>query len=619
MLGKNTAEYKSWIARKKYMDNMPYHLKVVNTGSTAGYKAFDYQYWKEAGFNLGWQPQTLFYDFETLKKYGNHLAKGARIYICIEEFKLLVNHYPDPSAALKYYFFLDPEQIHGYDSKFDEKLRVAPCLVKKNLFRSEITSIIKKMLRYKTPIPTFKTLEEKDRYYSNYYLAMWNREFGWVAEKPNLSENQVKSIEVNTERLKQMLLYCVAQGWKPIVVIVPFSPNISDRLPDNILNECLWRPLEKIKEYGYTVLDLFHDDRLHDYRLYEDGISLNEKGKKIFNEIIQELSRGDDARENKDMFEEKKREDKKVYRLRNDLNIPWISFGTGVIWKYSRNKILFLKVNVREALSSVKHLKLNRELKGNLQIKRILKDAYDSGFRMFDSGRIYAYSEASIGKTISEYQDVMVTTKCSAMDITRNCSPDNVEGNIKISMKNLNTEKIDLYMLHWPEGDWLNYYAQVVEQYKNGRCKAFGACNLNIDHLKQIEQSGLELPMVMQTELHPLNSKKELREYCRTHEIQLMAHTPTARYHELLINSEVIKALMRKYNKSAVQIVMRWHYQNQIIPVVSTFNKKHMCENQQIFDFYLQDDEMNEIEELNQDYVVLNAVGIDDPNYIYND
>lgn len=309
----------------------------------------------------------------------------------------------------------------------------------------------------------------------------------------------------------------------------------------------------------------------------------------------------------------------KSYVLDNGLTLPWISFGTGVVWKYVRNKKLFLKVNFREVLSSVKHLELNRELKGNLFCKKYLGQAYDVGFRMFDTGRIYGYSEKYIGETVAQKDGTILVTKCSAMDITRSCSPNTVKGNLEISLANLGVNCVDVYLLHWPEGDWMNYYGQIMDQYKSGKCRAYGACNLNIDHLAQIEAAGLELPMIVQTELHPLNSKCALRDYCKKHNILLEAHTPTARGSKELANTDVMKRLTRKYKKTSVQITLRWHYQNGVIPVVSTFSKEHMTENLDIFDFELTSEEIVEIESLNKDYVLLDSNGIDDSKYIYND
>lgn len=296
MFGKNAKEYKDWMTRKESMEQMPYHLEVVNTGSTAGYHAFDYQYWASKGFNLGWQPQTLYYDFEMLKRFRKHLDEGAKVFLCIEEFKLLVDHYPNPKAILKYYFILEPEQIYGYNSKTARLLYHIPCLVKKGLLKSEMVAVIKKWLHREKTKMKFSTQKEKDMYYSNYYLELWEREFGWERENPKLREEQREIIKINLRRLEQMIFYCRENKWEPIVVVIPFSPNISDRLPESILEECLWKPLEQVRKGGCRVLDLYHNKRLHHYPLYEDGISLNEAGKKVFNEIVQEACSGDDRR-----------------------------------------------------------------------------------------------------------------------------------------------------------------------------------------------------------------------------------------------------------------------------------------------------------------------------------
>lgn len=306
------------------------------------------------------------------------------------------------------------------------------------------------------------------------------------------------------------------------------------------------------------------------------------------------------------------------YRLANGLTLPWIAFGTGVVWRYSRNKPLFLKRQLRLVLSSLKHMKLNRELKGNLVCKKFLKEAYDSGFRMFDTGRIYGYSERYIGQTVARKPNVTLVTKCSAMDVERTCSPNTVAGNLDCSLKYLSVDSIDVYLLHWPERDWLEYYRQIVELHKEGKCRAFGACNLKIEHFQAIEKAGLPLPMLMQTEMHPFNAKIELREYCRERGVLLMAHTPTARGAKSCGEAEYLHTLARKYQKTVVQIILRWHCQNGVIPIVSTFSRAHMEENLDIFDFMLTEEEMKGIDSLDRGMVLLNSNGIDDPNYIYN-
>lgn len=310
----------------------------------------------------------------------------------------------------------------------------------------------------------------------------------------------------------------------------------------------------------------------------------------------------------------------KTYKLRNGYTIPWISFGTGLIWQYIRNKPLFFKHNLLLILRSIKHLKINRQLKGNLLIKSILNNSYNEGFRFFDTGRAYSLSELYIGKVLSQKQDIFITTKCSTMDVTREFSPSDVKGNLELSLKYLNREYVDLYLFHWPEGDWLNYYSQIIELYKQGKVKAFGACNLSIENLKEIENAGLELPMVMQTEMHPLYARHELRQYCQDHNIQVMAHTPTCRNCDKFTKIELIQELSKKYHKTPAQIAIRWHYQHNVIPVVSCFNKEHMRDNLNIFDFELEQQEMELIDKLDCNYILLNVKGSydDDPNFIYN-
>ena len=313
----------------------------------------------------------------------------------------------------------------------------------------------------------------------------------------------------------------------------------------------------------------------------------------------------------------KKNLKQKTYVI-NNLELPWISYGTGVIWKYSRSKREFLKYNLRDVLSTIKHLRWNRELYGNLYIGNLLNKAYDSGFRLFDSGRIYGYSEVKIGELKKIKTDILVTTKCSVMDV-ENRGLTSVKENLELSKKYLNVDKVDIYMLHWPEGkNWKKYYMDIVDLYKSEACGIYGICNLRIDDLKNLEADGYPLPMMIQTEIHPYNAQIELKEYCKAKGILLMAHTPTGRGGHGLKNEKIFDELTRKYNKSVVQLILRWHYQNDIIPVVSCFDKKHMDENMDIFDFELTEMEMNEINKLDKGMLYLDATGIDDPKYIYN-
>lgn len=303
----------------------------------------------------------------------------------------------------------------------------------------------------------------------------------------------------------------------------------------------------------------------------------------------------------------------KLIHLYNNYSIPDIAFGTGVIQKYSRNQKLNLLKYIRYFLSSIKHFKINRNLYGDINTRRILQNAYDNGFRFFDTARIYGYSEKRIGQVKG---DIFIATKISKMDLERNLST--VSEILKISLNYLNKEYVDVYLLHYPEGDWLNIYSGLVQEYKKGTVKSIGICNCGIEELETIKEYKLLKPMILQIELHPLNTKVDLRKYCRDNGIVIMAHTPTARMNKKIRDSYVLRQTALKYNKSITTIIIRWHIQNGVIPVISTFNKKHMAENIDFYEFNLTKEEMENIDALNEDLVILRSKTIDDPNYIYN-
>ena len=143
--------------------------------------------------------------------------------------------------------------------------------------------------------------------------------------------------------------------------------------------------------------------------------------------------------------------------LRTGQTIPAIGFGTGVIRRYSRNPWLFMKARIRPILSSIRHVCLHPELVGDLCMSRIVDQAIQMNYRLFDCGRIYGYSEVMVGDGIlrsgKRREDFFLVTKISDMDVTRSVSPNNVRGNLEDSLRYLKTSYVDAYLLHWPHRD----------------------------------------------------------------------------------------------------------------------------------------------------------------------
>ncbi len=241
--------------------------------------------------------------------------------------------------------------------------------------------------------------------------------------------------------------------------------------------------------------------------------------------------------------------------------------------------------------------------------------AIGSGYAYIDSAEKYG-NEDEVGKGISEAgakrEDLFLLSKAWPTSFG------NLEDALVQTMKKLGTDYLDAYLLHWPHGDWVSIYKEMESAYDEGLVRAIGVCNFHMEHFQELEAHAKYMPMICQTELHPLNSKKELRTYCRDHGILMMAHTPTGRMCERIRNSKVLRELARVHNKTIAQIIVRWHYQNGVVPIIATMSGEHMQENQDIFDFELTSAEMDSIEGMDERYVMLPGNGIDDPRYIYN-
>ena len=168
------------------------------------------------------------------------------------------------------------------------------------------------------------------------------------------------------------------------------------------------------------------------------------------------------------------------------------------------------------------------------------------------------------------------------------------------SMNELGVSYVDVYLLHWPvEGRYLDYWKQLEELYKEGLVKAIGVSNCKIHHLEEIKKIAEIMPMINEVELHPLLSEEELRNYCKKNSIQLMAYSSTARLDFRLKSSRRMNEIVKESGKDLSQVILRWHIQNGIIPIFNTSSVKHLKTNMDIFDFVLNQEQMQLIDSMN--------------------
>lgn len=221
------------------------------------------------------------------------------------------------------------------------------------------------------------------------------------------------------------------------------------------------------------------------------------------------------------------------------------------------------------------------------------------GFNLLDYSA--AYGDGSlIGKAILksgvQRKDLFLTTRIT--------NRDQIQGTIRDSLfkqlKGFGTDYVDLFMFHWPVPDYyLSAWKEMVNLYKEGYCRAIGVANCHPHHLEALLGVSDVVPAINQIEIHPLFTQKELIQYCFERNIAVEAYTAIARFDDRLIRLPLLKNIAKKYNKTIVQVILRWHIQNGVIPIVRSLNKKRQIENISIFDFQLSSEEMKLIDAIN--------------------
>lgn len=239
----------------------------------------------------------------------------------------------------------------------------------------------------------------------------------------------------------------------------------------------------------------------------------------------------------------------------------------------------------------------------------IVRAGLEAGFRAIDTARDYG-NEHVVGMVLKDVlhdlgikrEEIFITTKIGNGQQMQG----NIEEQLETSLKNLQTDYIDLWLMHWPYPDYfIGTWKRMEQLYGtgNGQIKAIGVANFQERHFKQLLGNSVKIvPMVNQMEYHPLRQIPSLVNYMKEHGIMLQAYAPLCRLASPLKDAEIFKRLHDKYGKSIGQIILRWHIQQGSMPVFKSYKPSRFKENIDIFDFNLTDDEMQEINALNIDY-----------------
>ncbi|HTO14387.1 MAG TPA: aldo/keto reductase [Edaphocola sp.] len=224
--------------------------------------------------------------------------------------------------------------------------------------------------------------------------------------------------------------------------------------------------------------------------------------------------------------------------------------------------------------------------------------AMDCGYRHFDTASFYE-NEEGVGQAIKESsidrKDVFVTTKVWNDDQ----GYEQTLSAFDISLKKLNIEYIDLYLVHWPvSGMYLETWKALEYLYDQGAVKAIGVSNFLKHHLDDLLVHSSIKPMVNQLEHHPYLVQKNLQQFCKKENIQFEAWSPLMQGD--IFKIPLLEKLAEQYGKSIAQIVLRWNIQNDIVVIPKSIHADRIRENAAILDFEIKAQDMAAIDALDQ-------------------
>ena len=232
------------------------------------------------------------------------------------------------------------------------------------------------------------------------------------------------------------------------------------------------------------------------------------------------------------------------------------------------------------------------------QKKDAILEALSIGYRLIDTAAQYG-NEAEVGAAIKESgierEKIFLVTKLWTQDIRDR----RVRAAFMESLQRLDTDYVDLYLIHWPAEGFEEAWLEMEELYKEGKIKAIGVSNFEPHHLEALVDAGATVvPAVNQVESHPYFSNKDVIEYCRKHGIVPEAWCPLGGPGSSELKDERIQSIAERHHKTTAQIILRWHLQRGVVTIPKSSKLERMKQNFDVFDFLLSDEDMSLINSL---------------------
>lgn len=228
------------------------------------------------------------------------------------------------------------------------------------------------------------------------------------------------------------------------------------------------------------------------------------------------------------------------------------------------------------------------------ECERSVYEAIQTGYRLIDTAASYE-NEEEVGKAIKRSgvarEELFVTTKLWIQD----AGYESAKKAFERSLKRLQLEYLDLYLIHQPFGDVYGSWRAMEALYREGRIKAIGVSNFQPDRIMDLIVHNQVVPAVNQIETHPFNQQIETQKFLQENKVQLESWGPFAEGRNNIFENELLRSIAGKYNKTVAQTILRWLTQRGIVAIPKSVRKERIIENFNIFDFELSQEDMDAI------------------------
>lgn len=235
----------------------------------------------------------------------------------------------------------------------------------------------------------------------------------------------------------------------------------------------------------------------------------------------------------------------------------------------------------------------------NEQCEQAVLDALEVGYRLIDTAASYMNEEAvghAIKRSMVPREELFITTKLWVQDT----GYEKTKLAFDKSLKRLNLEYLDLYLIHQPYGDVHGSWRAMEELYNAGKVRAIGVSNFEPDRLMDLIVHNTIVPAVNQVETNPFHQQHLSQDFMKDNDVQMESWAPFAEGRNNLFENGVLKTIGDNHNKSIAQVVLRWLVQREIVVIPKSVNRERIIENFEIFDFELTADEMKKISTLDR-------------------